>query len=181
MENPWIFLSVFISLLIVAIYSTYRQLKNTKEGSPYAMRPLEVQFSIDKVDKMSGRQFEHFLKTLFEEKGYKATVTKDSGDYGADLILKKRGKKTVVQAKCYSSSIGLSAVQQVVAAVSFYKADEALVITNNYFTKQAKALANANKVTLIDRTKLCNMMDEIYAVSTPRFLRNFFLPIRSGD
>ncbi|WP_084031631.1 restriction endonuclease [Anaerobacillus arseniciselenatis] len=48
---------------------------------------------------------------MYRGKGYKAEVPQGSDDYGADLILSRKRKKTVVQAKCYSSNIGDSAIQ----------------------------------------------------------------------
>lgn len=113
---------------------------------------------IHEVDRMSGYQFEKYLSTLFKENGYKTRVTKSSGDYGADLIIKKSGITTVVQAKRYNSTVGLKAVQEIVSSVRYYKADKALVVTSNYFSKPAEKLANSNNVELIDRNKLINMM-----------------------
>jgi restriction system protein len=114
--------------------------------------------NIREIDAMDGIAFEQYLKPVFERQGYFATVTQGSGDYGADLILRKGRKKYVVQAKRYSSNIGVSAVQQVVAAVKYYKAHGAIVVTNQYFTPAAVQLAKVNGVRLIDREKLAKMM-----------------------
>jgi restriction system protein len=114
--------------------------------------------NIREIDLMDGIAFEQYLKPVFERQGYFATVTQGSGDYGADLILRKGRKKYVVQAKRYSSNIGVSAVQQVVAAVKYYKAHGAIVVTNQYFTPAAVQLAKVNGVRLIDRDKLGKMM-----------------------
>ncbi|MBV7507403.1 restriction endonuclease [Bacillus sp. sid0103] len=113
---------------------------------------------IREIDNMDGFAFEHFLKPVFERQGYLAQVTQGSGDYGADLILRKGRKKFVVQAKRYSSNIGVSAVQQVVAAVNYYDAHGAIVVTNQYFTPAAVELAKVNGVKLIDRDSLGKML-----------------------
>ncbi|WP_235820498.1 restriction endonuclease [Halalkalibacter krulwichiae] len=117
---------------------------------------------IAKVDKMTGLEFEEYLAPLFEIHGYSAKVTQGSGDYGADLVVSKKGVKTVVQAKRYSSNIGVSAVQEIAAAKPFYHARKAMVVTNQYFTKQAKSLARANGVTLVDRDSLMAMINGAY-------------------
>lgn len=90
------------------------------------------------VDKMSGRRFEEYLQALLNTKGYYVQLTPESGDYGADLILSTKGKKIIVQAKRYKKNVGVKAVQEIATAKSHYKADECWVITNSYFTKQAK-------------------------------------------
>jgi restriction system protein len=110
------------------------------------------------IDRMDGLEFEKVLKPLFERQGYLAEVTQGSGDYGADLILRKGTKKYVVQAKRYSSNIGVSAVQQVVGAIKYYKASGAIVVTNQYFTQAAVNLAKSNRVKLIDREELAKMI-----------------------
>lgn len=113
---------------------------------------------ITDIDKMDGRQFEHYLGLLFKSHGYKSDVTQASGDFGADLILRKSGKTIVVQAKRYKSNIGIKAVQEVQAAVAHYRADEAWVVTNRDFTAPAVALAKSNGVKLIGRQSLMSMV-----------------------
>lgn len=113
---------------------------------------------IKEVDKMSGEDFERFLGELFKRRGFKVSYTATSGDYGADLVLKDGGDIIVVQAKRYSNTVGVKAVQEVVSAVRMYNATEAWVVTNNYFTRQAEKLADINDVYLIDRDELIAMM-----------------------
>ena len=45
-----------------------------------------------------------------------------------------------------------------VAAIKYYNADSAIVITNSYFTKSAIKLAKVNNVELWDRDKLINLI-----------------------
>lgn len=118
------------------------------------------QSGIHEVDRMKGSEFEVFLQFLLQSHGYQARVTKGSGDYGADLVLDMPGKRIVVQAKRYSKKVGLKAVQEIVSAKSYYKADECWVITNNYFTAPALKLGNSNEVLLIDRDELIEWMLE---------------------
>ncbi|GAA5416862.1 hypothetical protein Pryu01_01901 [Paraliobacillus ryukyuensis] len=116
------------------------------------------QSGISDVDKMTGRKFEEYLHALLKTKGYYVQLTPASGDYGADLILSTKGKKIIVQAKRYKKNVGVKAVQEVASAKSHYKADECWVITNSFFTEQAKKLASSNKVVLIDRKQLIGWM-----------------------
>jgi restriction system protein len=112
---------------------------------------------IEEIDKMDGRTFEKYLGSLFKYHGYKVVVTQASGDYGADLILERDGRKIVVQAKRYNKNVGISAVQEIHAAVGFYKAKEAWVVTNSGFTEAAHRLARSNKVRLIGRNELIQL------------------------
>ncbi|MEI4623526.1 restriction endonuclease [Bacillus cereus] len=107
------------------------------------------------IDKMDGFQFEVYLKALFQELGYRPEVTKRSCDYGVDVVLKGKNR-IVIQAKRYGikNRVGIRAVQEVYAGKAYYKAEEAWVVTNSLFTKQAEELANACKVKLINRHEL---------------------------
>lgn len=109
---------------------------------------------IMQVDEMTGKEFEKFLDVHFINLGYSVTLTQDSQDYGADLILYKDGLKTVVQAKRSKNPVGIKAVQEVAGAVRHYKGNKCLVITNNRFTENACKLAKSNEVELWDRKRL---------------------------
>lgn len=120
----------------------------------YAKRFKYLHSSLSKVDIMEGEEFEKFLQAHFEKQGYKVSLTPVTGDYGADLILKKGKEKVVVQAKRYKQKVGNSAIQEIVAAKEYYKANKCMVITNSYFTQNAVSLAKANHVELWDRDTL---------------------------
>ena len=129
----------------------------------YAKRWKYLHSSISKIDSMKGEEFEKYLQAFFEKKGYRVSLTKKSGDFGADLIMHKNGhidrrlkvslpETTIVQVKRYNKNVGIEAVQQIMAAKSFYNADKCAVATNQYFTPAAQKLAAANDVVLWDRS-----------------------------
>lgn len=100
-------------------------------------------------------------------------VTSASGDYGADLVLKKDGKKVVAQAKRYSKDVGIMAVQEVIGAKSYYSANEAWVVTNSYFTKAARELAQTGSVRLVDRDELIDFILELNSAAVkPEQIKN---------
>ncbi len=51
-------------------------------------------------------------------------------------------------------------MQQAISAKAFYGCDEAMVVTNSYYTKSAKELAGTAGVRLIDRDGLQSYLDE---------------------
>jgi HJR/Mrr/RecB family endonuclease/uncharacterized protein (DUF697 family) len=118
----------------------------------------ELGYLVERVDLMSGEQFEEFLAECFQRLGYDVKTTPKTNDFGADLILTKDDRKTVVQAKRYKSKVGNSAVQEVVAAIQYYGANEAIVVTNSQFTTNARGLAKANNVQLWEREQLIDLI-----------------------
>ena len=89
------------------------------------------------------------------------------GDYGADLILEKDGRKIVVEAKRYSKDVGISAVQEIAAAMPHYQADEAWIVTNRDFTEAASNLAKSNDVKLVNRTQLIDFILKMNPEAVP--------------
>lgn len=106
------------------------------------------------VDMLSGKDFETYLATRFRALGYKVEQTKLVGDYGADLVLTREGYRTVVQAKRYSKNVGIKAVQEVLGAKAKYKAQNAIVVTNSGYTKEAVELAHSAGVEFWGRDRL---------------------------
>lgn len=168
--------SLLIIISLFVLYHLARTIYNKNEEAKFHKKIS--QSGIRDIDKMDGLQFEVYLKTLFKELGYKTKVTKGTSDFGADLILEKNGKKTVVQAKRYKykSNVSLEAIQQVYTAIPYYKANKACVITNSQYTKSAKVLAHACNVELIDRRKLVNLINKINPSITPEKIKKTVPP-----
>lgn len=110
--------------------------------------------TIEDLDLMTGSQFEEFIAKLFSQMGYSTEITKASGDQGIDVIARKNNYLVAIQAKCYNGVVGNHAIMEAVAGTKFYKANKCMVITNNYFTKSARELADVNNVQLWDREVL---------------------------
>ncbi|WP_303971265.1 restriction endonuclease [Sporosarcina ureae] len=139
----------FVAVIGIGVQRSLQFKKRMKESN------------IKDIDQMTGRQFEEYVGTLFSSFGYTVTYTPTTGDYGADLILKKGQEVIVVQAKRYKQSVGVRAVQEVLPAMKFYKGNIALVITNSTYTKQALLLAKQNDVRMVDREALIRLSIEM--------------------
>lgn len=153
--KPFLLNVILVIVVILIISISIRLYKDDKKRREY------LNSGIDVIDRMDGIEFESLLLAHFENIGYKGRVTKASNDYGADLVLKKDGKNIVVQAKRYSSKVGIAAVQQIIAAKAYYKAEKCIVVSNNYFTKQAINLAKSDEVELWDRDKLIKILNNV--------------------
>lgn len=111
--------------------------------------------SISAIDNMSGQQFEDYCADLLLKNGFfNIRITQGSGDHGTDILAEKDDISYAIQCKCYSSNIGNTAVQQAHSGKGFYHKDIAVVLTNQYFTTQAKEEADTLGVKLWDRSKL---------------------------
>ena len=126
---------------------------------------------IREIDAMSGPKFEQYLRTMFTRLGYRVEVVGSArGDYGGDLVIRKNGTKTIVQAKRYKGKkVGIKAVQEAHTARAMYDCAEAMVVTNSFFSQQAQKTARATGVQLWDRDELVrNLLKAEDAKSLPR-------------
>ena len=102
------------------------------------------------VSQMSPIQYEEYIARYILSKGFaKVRTTKATGDFGADVLCEDaQGHKICIQCKHYSQSVGIEAVQQVIAAKEYYKCDEAWVCASNAYTPAAHELARKTGVKL---------------------------------
>ncbi len=141
----YLWLPILFFFLVKVTLKLYKNRRLAKSG-------------ITEIDKLNGEDFEKYLEILFRKQGYSVTRTPYQGDYGADLIVQKAGVQTVVQAKRYNRTVGIKAIQEAVAAKEYYQCAKAMVVSNNYYSQQAKKLATANHVELWDRDKLVTLL-----------------------
>jgi restriction system protein len=106
--------------------------------------------TIDLDGVATGQDYERFCANLLRQAGWSASLTKASGDQGADIIAEIARLRIVCQCKFYNSGpVGNKAVQEVVAARLHEGASAAVVISNAPFTPSAQALAQTTRVVLI--------------------------------
>jgi restriction system protein len=95
--------------------------------------------------------------------GWNTTVTKASGDQGADVVADKSGVRIVLQCKLYSGPVGNKAVQEAFTAQRHYAVHRSAVVTNAEFTKSARELASTTGVLLLhysDLTRLDELLSQ---------------------
>lgn len=138
---------IFIILAIVFIFNLL--LVKKKKGK-----------NID-IDIMSGEEFESFCAKVLQDNGFEnVNMTKASGDQGVDIIAFKDGVRYAIQCKRYSNSVGNKAVQEVIAGMQYYGCPVGIVMTNSYFTKSAKELADKTGIILWDRNFLSKYIND---------------------
>ena len=113
------------------------------------------------VDEMEGHEFEFYCADLLKDRGFsEVEVTSGSRDFGVDILAEKDGVTYAIQCKCYTSPVGVSAVQEVYAGRDYYDCMVGVVLTNQYFTEPAVDMAGKLQILLWDRGYLESMMEE---------------------
>lgn len=126
-------------------------------ANPYRKKKQrKPSYSWAEIDRMDGVSFERFVASMIVRQGF-GTVrdTPRTGDFGVDIIMNGR---TAIQCKRSSKNLGIKPLQEVYAGMSHYGCNEAIVVTNAYFTKNAIALAKELNIKLWDRDTIAGMM-----------------------
>lgn len=125
-----------------------------------------VETELKYIDSLNGLQFEEYTSNLLQKLGYNSRVTKASGDSGADVLAQKDNISYIIQCKHYIEPVGNKAIQEIYTAKGIYEQqnhiDKAIVLTTNYFTKQAQKEAKILEVELWNRDKLLALLFQAY-------------------
>jgi restriction system protein len=143
----------------------------TESAAQAEWRELHAGQAIAALDRLTGEQFEEFLAVAFTKKGYQVERTPLTGDKGADLILiGTTGGRVAVQAKRYTALVGITAVQEVLGGMSYYRCPHGIVITTSGFTRDAVELARSSRyIQLWDRDELAQQFTDQFDAPIPEF------------
>ena len=106
-------------------------------------------------------EFEKYVAKLLDHRGYTTKVVGQAGDMGVDVIASQGPEKYAVQVKRYSNPVSRTAVSDAVAGKAYHGCNAAMVVTNNYFTAGARALARSTNCQLVDRDTLTKWIAEL--------------------
>ena len=164
-------------------YAQYRTMRPAvfQEIEDIVERLPKSENTADLAPNLTGVDYEHYCAEQLRKAGWDARTTKASGDMGGDVIAEKYGRRLVVQCKYWNNSVGVEAVQQVVAARMHEQADFAAVASKSPYTPNARQLAATTGVLLLCHSDL-EHIDEILAappatVQTPDVLAS---PLLTG-
>lgn len=124
-----------------------------------AKEVAEIDFNVSNIQ--TGEDYERFVRELCVSAGFECGMTPKTGDQGVDLIVRKDRTHIAIQCKFYSSLIGNSAVQEVIAGQKFYNCDYACVVSNQDYTDSARKLANAADVKLLSHETLIPYLQKL--------------------
>lgn len=138
------------------VFVLFSALHNNNTSEKPIKRPLAKSFIGNDPYK-----YEDYIKTLLRNEGFVAKRTRGSGDFGVDVMARKNGTTFAIQCKLYNHTVGTKAVQEIVSGRIYYKADYAVVVSDNKFTDAAKQLARKSGVILAHHKNLLHKLESI--------------------
>lgn len=133
--------------------------------------PREVVNKLDEgvnLAAMDWEDFEHLIRELFEQEfkqaGGEVKITQASRDHGVDAIAFDpdviRGGKTVIQAKRYTNTVGVSAVRDLYGTVLNEGASKGILVTTSDYGPDSYEFAKGKPLVLLNGANLLNLMEK---------------------
>ncbi|GAE32343.1 restriction endonuclease [Alkalihalobacillus hemicellulosilyticus] len=156
---PFFLASLFV---IISFFQKQLRLHITKEKH-------EAKNTLKKED------FKQLLAFLFKKQGYSVSNVKGQPPI-ADFILRKKGLKAAVHLINSEELISASQLKQIQENSIALNAHQSFIITNHYFSHEAKKEARANKFILMDYDTVEAMLSSI---ETEKRKHRFIFRVRS--
>jgi len=143
---------VFTLLALAAAFRDWR-VKST----------LAAQSGLDSLRDVHWKEFEDLLGEVFRRQGYSVEETLGGGaDGGVDLVLRRSGKKTLVQAKRWRGKlVSVNIVRELFGVMAADGADSGILVTTSAFTTDATSWVRGKNIKLIDGKELAALVKSV--------------------
>lgn len=123
--------------------------------------PKPTAWSLELIRDLEWKRFEDVCQQYYERKGIRSETTPLGPDGGIDIRLYQddSGKATaIVQCKAWGDRIvGVNLIRELLGVMTHEKIGKAFFMTSGRYSDEAKATAEANRITLIDGPMLLEM------------------------
>lgn len=133
----------------------------------YRRRLLEAQTGLDSVRAMNWKAFELLVGEAFRRQGYTVEETGLGGaDGGIDLLLRKQGKRVLVQCKQWRSrQVPVTVVREMFGLLNHHDASAVIIVSTGEYTADARRFATGKPIELINGDQLLAMVQNVQTVA----------------
>ncbi|MEB2185273.1 restriction endonuclease [Xanthomonas campestris pv. campestris] len=137
-------------------------------GARSRRRFLDTRTSLESLAAGGWRQFELLVGEAFRRQGYSVEETGLGGaDGGIDLILRKDGRRTLVQCKQWKrQQVGVSVVREMFGLLTHHQAHAVKIVCIGSYTKDAERFAQGKPIELIGGEQLLEMIRAVQQQAT---------------
>lgn len=134
-------------------------------GQRRRRRLLDAQQGLDSIAALGWRHFELLVGEAFRRQGHTVEETGLGGaDGGIDLILRKDGRRVLVQCKQWRRrQIPVSVMREMYGLLAHHGADEVKIACVGTYTRDAAQFANGKPIELIGGEELLRMIRAVQA------------------
>ncbi|NYF22408.1 restriction system protein [Xanthomonas sp. JAI131] len=129
-------------------------------GARHRRRLLDTRTTLESLADGGWRQFELLVGEAFRRQGYSVEENGLGGaDGGIDLILRKDGRRTLVQCKQWKrQQVGVSVVREMYGLLAHHQAHAVKIVCIGSYTNYAARFAQGKPIELIGGERLLGMI-----------------------
>lgn len=136
--------------------------------------------TVEFLQNMNPRDFEHLIERLYDSMGYETELTTPQKDGGRDIIAKQvkpaKRENLLIECKRYKNSIGVPIVRQLLGVVSSEKSNKGVLITPTKFTKSAVKFSQENpRIELIGSEEIIPLLNQYLSPRWPSHIDHLLL------
>ncbi|MDO8334646.1 MAG: restriction endonuclease, partial [Nitrosomonas sp.] len=147
-------------------------LQNNSVGADKTKNPTV--WSIALLQSIEWKLFEDLSAAYYKEKGIYSELTKLGADGGIDIKLFQDDSKnptSLVQCKAWNTrQVGVKVIREFLGVMSHEKIPKGFIMTSGFYSDDAKEVAKANRITLIDGVMLLAMIQRLPTDAQQRLL-----------
>ena len=176
-----------LDLANVEVKACFKKLKGVSAAKLHSITPIAPLLTMSRDDKrfvssygvadsltegdnlaaMDWEDFEHLIRELFEKEfatsGAEVKVTQASRDGGVDAVIfdpdPLHGGKTVVQAKRYTNTVGVSAVRDLYGTMMNEGANKGILVATSDYGPDAYGFAKGKPLVLLNGGNLLHLLE----------------------
>lgn len=134
---------------------------------PVTAKAKPTEWSADLIKDLEWKRFEELSTAYYEAKGIRAEATKLGADGGIDIKLYQDGSGTptsIVQCKAWNARyVGVKEIREFLGVMTHEKIAKGFYMTSGEYSDDAKEVAKANGITLINGGMLMMMIQRLPA------------------
>lgn len=124
-----------------------------------ARRLLDTRSDLESLAAPGWRQFEQLVGEAFRRRGYRVEDTGLGADGGIDLILRRDGRRVLVQCKQWRRQrVDVKTVREMYGLLAHHGADAVKIVALGRFTSDAERFVAGKPIELIDGETLLAMI-----------------------
>jgi restriction system protein len=137
-------------------------------GQQHRRKLVDTQNGLESIAALGWRHFEQLVGEAFRRQGYSVVETGlSSADGGIDLILRKDGRRVLVQCKHWrQTQVGAKVVREMYGLLAHHGADEVKIVCTGTYTRDAANFAQDKPIKLISGEELLRMVRELQTTPT---------------
>ena len=160
----FLFLKIKISFVValILVVTLIILIKCRNKFFPSFITVEKIQWMIEDADPY---ELENIVANMYKRLGYRnVEVTPPTRDFGADIIMKRKKNKYVVQVKKYSmnNKVSTEDLQKLQGAKEYYRANGMKIVTTGFCSSIALDYAYMHRMEIIDGDELINLMYRSY-------------------